>query len=739
MTAATDIRSASAARSSTAIGPESREIATTAELSVPPLSISAEGGIRMVFGKRRGSASQSPAFHDRALAVLRQGFGDQAEFHTDQFEAIEALVERREQLLVVQRTGWGKSAVYFVATRLLRDRGAGTTIIVSPLLALMRDQINAATRLNLNAVTINSSNKDQWEQIEHDLLSGSVDLLLVSPERFNNEDFTNRLLGPLTCAAGLFVIDEAHCISDWGHDFRPDYRRLVRVLELMPRGVPVLCTTATANNRVVQDIREQFGSKLSVLRGSLDRESLSLHALRIPLPAQRLAWLANWIPRTTGSGIVYCLTIADTRRVADWLSANGIAAAAYSGETDTDVREQIERQLKSNDLKVVVATSALGMGFDKPDLAFVVHFQSPDSPIAYYQQVGRAGRAIDHAEAVLLWGERDEDIWQYFLENSLPVQWHAEELVAFLEEVADWVSIPDIEHNVNMPRSRIEGLLKVLDVDGAVERAGSKYRRSLGKWSFDSARIEQVRRARLDEHEAMRRYATATSCRMTLIRRALDDPGSDPCGRCDNCTGHRYEAQVAATEVARALTFMRNRPITFEPRKRWAGPRSGKITHVVEPGRTLCYLADPGWGAEVLSAKRNHTTVSDDLVVAAASVIEKWLPAFDGSIAYVPSLDPQRTVVADFAVRLADLLDIPVSHCIAKLRRNDPQKLMENSSQQVRNVDGVFGVVAPAPTGPVILIDDIVDSRWTMTVLGEKLMRAGMKPVYPFAIAKIKG
>ena len=323
----------------------------------------------------------STGFEGEALAVLQRALGPSAQFRDGQLQAIEALAESRSRLLVVQRTGWGKSAVYFVATRLLRDRGAGTTIIVSPLLALMRDQIEAAKRLKLNAVTINSSNLQEWHAIEEGLLDQTVDLLLVSPERFNNVEFRDRLLRPITGNTGLLVIDEAHCISDWGHDFRPDYRRLVRVLERMPSNAPVLCTTATANERVIDDIRQQLGTDLKVMRGGLARDSLSLSSLKVSTVVERLAWLAHWIPRMAGSGIVYCLTVADTVRVSDWLNTNGITAAAYSGETDPEQRIEVERQLKANELKVVAATSALGMGFDKPDLAFVIHYQSPDSSI----------------------------------------------------------------------------------------------------------------------------------------------------------------------------------------------------------------------------------------------------------------------------------------------------------------------------------------------------------------------
>jgi ATP-dependent DNA helicase RecQ len=434
-----------------------------------------------------------------------------------------------------------------------------------------------------------------------------------------------------------------------------------------------------------------------------------------------------------------CLTVADTARVADWLTANGIPAAAYSGETDPEVRLEIERQLKANELKVVAATSALGMGFDKPDLAFVIHFQSPDSPVAYYQQVGRAGRAVDHAEVVLVWGERDEDIWQFFLQTGLPVQWHAEQVVEYLEAVADWVGQRDIEEHVNMPSARIAGLLKVLDVEGAVEKGRSKYRRTLRPWSFDSARIERVRQARLAEHQAMRDYATTTGCRMAFLRNVLDDNAVGACGRCDNCTGNRYDTTTDPRLVGQALSFIRRRPITIEPRKVWVGHRSGKIANQLEPGRAVCYLTDPGWGDELLDAKHGGRLLSDELVGAAAALVKDWWPGFDGTVVCVPSLDPTRRLVADFATRLAARLHLRLSDCLVKVRRNAPQKLMENSAQQLRNVSNVFQIRGDAPTGPVLLVDDIADSRWTITVLGDLLIAAGSGPVYPFTVARTKG
>lgn len=684
-----------------------------------------------------GGATSMTKIDAEALAVLQRALGPTAAFRDGQLDAIRTLAQDRGRLLVVQRTGWGKSAVYFVATRILRDKGAGPTIIVSPLLALMRDQISAASAY-LHAVTINSSNTDDWEDIERELAAGKVDVLLVSPERFNNPDFRRRLLPPLLRNIGLFVVDEAHCISDWGHDFRPDYRRIVSVLERIPYRVPVLCTTATANNRVVTDIRQQLGDEVVIKRGSLNRESLSLHAVRMPTVVERLAWLAERVPDMPGSGIVYCLTVSDTQRVADWLCAQGIAAASYSGETDSQRRIELEGQLKANELKVLAATSALGMGYDKPDLSFVIHFQSPDSPVAYYQQVGRAGRAVDSAEVVLLWSQRDEEIWRYFLETSLPIQWHAEQVVEYLEAAGDWVGQREIEMSVNMPSSRLAGLLKVLDVEGAIEKDRSTYRRTLRPWKFDSERIERVRDARLAEHQAMRDYATTSECRMLFLRRALDDDDATACGRCDNCFGKRFDRRPRKSTVGQALSYIRRRPIDIDPRRQWVGHRRGRISKPLEVGRALCYLTDPGWGDQLSASVTEGARIDDELVDASASLIKEWLPGFEGTIAYVPSSD-NGDPVRDFAERLASTLDVRVGEFVIRTRETEPQCAKENSAQQLLNVDGAFALRDALPGGPILLVDDFVDSRWTMTVVGELVQSHGAGPVYPFAVGKTKG
>jgi len=680
---------------------------------------------------------------ERARRALAAVFGDAAQFRDQQLDAIESVVGRRARTFVVQRTGWGKSVVYFIATRLLRDEGAGTTMIVSPLLALMRDQIAMARRLGLRATTINSANTDDWEAIEAELLDDQIDVLLISPERLNNPDFRERLLEPLAARTGLLVIDEAHCISDWGHDFRPDYRRIVRLLELLPPNVPLLCTTATANDRVIGDVVAQLGDELAVIRGPLDRPSLRLEVRRLDTQPQRLAWLARAVPLMEGSGIVYCLTKADTERVADWLLTRGISAAAYSSETDPITRLEAEAALRENRVKVLVATSALGMGYDKPDLGFVVHFQSPNSPIAYYQQVGRAGRAVDHADAVLLVGTEDAEIWDYFLRTSFPPQHHAELVVRLMQESGRPMSRTDIEMSANIRPGRLTGMLKLLEVDGAVERIGSRWQRTLRPWTYDRDRVDRVTEQRVAEQEAMREYADTTACRMKWIRESLDDPGAVDCERCDNCTSAHFDLEVEPALVAEAARFLRRRPVEVKPHKRWPGsPLSGAIPPDQQPevGRALSRLGDGGWGQVVLDCKHAGLPFPNDLVNALADLAREWNPEpWPAAIAYVPSLNPKRQLVPDLARRLAARLGLPAVEWVMKVRDTEPQKLMENSSQQVRNVLGAYAVEETLEGDPVFLVDDVVDSRWTVAVVTSVLRGAGCGPVFPLALARTKG
>ena len=682
---------------------------------------------------------------EKAEELLRRLTGRVgAAFRPGQWEAITRLVEGRGRVLVVQRTGWGKSAVYFVATRLLRDRGAGPTLLVSPLLALMRNQVDMAARAGVRAATINSANRDDWDEVEAGVRRGEVDILLISPERLNNVDFRRNVLPQLYRTVGLLVVDEAHCISDWGHDFRPDYRRLARVIDDLPAGVPVLCTTATANDRVVADIVEQLGHDLEVVRGPLERESLALGVVDLPNPAHRLAWLAKVLPGLPGCGIVYCLTVADTERVASWLRSRGISAVAYSGQSDNDDRLASEVALLDNTVKAVVATSALGMGFDKPDLAFVVHYQSPGSPIAYYQQVGRAGRGVERAVAVLLRGYEDADIQDWFIRTAFPPADQAEQIVGLLEARAGPVSITELEREVNARRTRMEAMLKVLEVEGAVERVAGGWQRTGAPWAYDAERVARVTALRRHEQQAMADYAATAGCRMQFLREALDDRGAEPCGRCDRCTGSGWDVSLDPGVVADALAHVRATRVLLEPRRAWPpglGDPKGRIPvdRQAAPGRVLGVYGDGGWGSVVQRVRERGEPYPDEVVDTALAVVGEWSPHPAPTwVTSVPSAGA-GPLVDDVAARVAAGLGLPYVPAVRRVRAGRPQRELANSAQQVRNVHGAFGVADGVPLGPVLLVDDVVDSRWTVTVVASALRAAGVAAVHPLALARTMG
>jgi ATP-dependent DNA helicase RecQ len=684
----------------------------------------------------------------RVPPLLRTLAGSAAVPHPEQVAAIQAVVADRRRVLVVQRTGWGKSAVYFLATRLLRDAGAGPTFLISPLLALMRDQAAAAERVGVRAASINSTNAREWRAIEDQIAADQVDLLLVSPERLNNPGFAARVLPLLTRQAGLVVVDEAHCISDWGHDFRPDYRRIAQILRTLGELVPVLGTTATANARVVADVAEQLGHDTLTLRGPLDRASLVLSTVALPSAAERLTWLAEQLPQLPGSGIVYCLTVPETRRVATWLQANGIDAHAYSGKDDPADRLVVEQVLATNACKAVVATSALGMGYDKPDLAFVVHYQAPDSPIAYYQQVGRAGRALDRAEAILLGGPEDRRIWDYFTTTAFPPRRLVDEVLELLADAAEPLALADLQRQVNLGQERLKQLLKILDVEGAVRRVDGGYLRGDPGWSYDADRYRRVTAARRAEQAAMLDYLTTDGCLMAFLRRqlddpelaGLDDPGAAACGRCQRCTGHGPPATVDNQRVAAAVRFLRDQDVILAPRRQWpAGAAVGSRTipeiQRAEPGRALGEATDAGWGPLLADLLTGDQPLPHPVIEGLARLLGRWdweqPPTW---VTFVPSRT-RPTLVGDLADHAGRLLALPVHAVLQRVRPHArPQAELANSFHQYHNAHDAFAVTGTVPDGPVLLVDDVRGSGWTLTSVAGLLRHASAGPVHPLAL-----
>lgn len=683
----------------------------------------------------------------QAQTYLKTMLGPMSEFRDGQWEAVEAVALRKQRALVVQRTGWGKSIVYFLATRLLRDQGSGPTLLISPLLSLMRNQIEMAERIGIRAFTIHSANQNEWEQVEKALHSNQCDILLISPERLNNARFVQQVLPEIAGKIGLFVVDEAHCISDWGHDFRPDYRRIIRILQILPAAVPVIGTTATANNRVVEDIFSQLGPNLTLLRGPLARASLRLQAIRLNSQSERLAWLAENLSKFPGSGVIYCLTVPDTERVAAWLRGKGFQAEAYHAGNDAVIdRPALEQAFLQNKVKILVATVALGMGFDKPDIGFVIHFQRPGSVVAYYQQVGRAGRALDRSYGILLSGVEDDEIQNYFIDSAFPSSQIMFDILKALEQYES-LGLNELLTHVNVTRTMAEKALKLLEVDGAVGTTYDRknaYFRTPNPWQPDTERIQKIISQRQAELAQMQAYLDHPGCLMEFLQRALDDSNPQPCGRCANCRGKGFSSDVSPDLIMEAEVFLKGGSIPIRPRKRWPAGLfpDQKLTlppeHQSMEGRSLCYYGDAGWGKLVRNGKYQDGHFSDKLVSAAACLIqEQWKP----EIAWVASIPSRRrpSLVPDFALRLAQQLNLPYYPVLQRTNDAPEQKTMQNSTMQARNVIGTLMVTGNVPNGSVLLVDDILDSGWTLTMAGYLLRTKGSGLVYPFTLAQATG
>ncbi|GAA3641662.1 DEAD/DEAH box helicase [Microlunatus ginsengisoli] len=682
------------------------------------------------------AASAVTSASDVLARVIATVAGPEARPRDDQVRAVEELVEHRRRVLVVQATGWGKSAVYWGATAALRERGSGPTLVVSPLLALMRDQIAAAERAGLRAATINSTNVDDWSAVLAELRSGRLDLLLVSPERLANPRFAAEL-PELLASCGLLVVDEAHCVSDWGFDFRPDYQRLTRTLLQLSPDTPVLATTATANERVTADVAAQLGPDTVTLRGSLARASLQLSVVPGLSTLQGYAWVADALAAMPGSGIVYVLTVAETERLAAFLAERGHDVAAYSGQTEN--REQLEDRLRRNEIKALVATSALGMGYDKPDLAFCLHLGSPSSPVAYYQQVGRAGRALDSAVAVLVPGSSDERIWDYFATAGIPTDDQVERI---LDALADGpLSLPGIEAATGIRRGRLETLLKILAVDDIVRRGRDGWEATGTKWYYDEAKWTALRKVRSAEADLMRRYAHGEGCLMEFLQQSLDDPDPRPCGRCSVCTGvlPAPGPVPAADTVLAAQRFFRGQDVVIEPRKLWASGlpgRKGKIA-AVAPGRALAFADDPAWAETIGGLWRSDEPAPPEVLEGMVEVLKRWSRTWERPVAVVamPSRRFPR-LVGSVAAHVARIGRLPL---VEALEVTGPAPTAEAASA-VRARDLLSRTTLRDGVrfdGPVLLVDDLVRTRWTITVASALLAEAGATSVLPLVLHQL--
>lgn len=676
----------------------------------------------------------------KAENALREFIGEGKEFREGQYEAIEATLTNK-RTLVVQRTGWGKSMVYFVCTKLLRDEGKGVTLIISPLLTLMKNQIESAEKAGLSCDVLNStkSNEEKTEILNR-MKNGTIDIVLTTPETLFTE-FVQQSLPQINI--GLFVIDEAHCISDWGHDFRLDYCRLNKVIKAMPASVPILATTATANNRVIADLTEQLGGEVFVSRGPLMRENLSIQALKLNGKAERYAWIFENIPKLNGSGIIYCLTRDDCDEIARFLNQSGISARAYySGikseeNQDTDPNLETERLFMNNEIKVIVATVKLGMGYDKPDIAFVIHYQTPSNIVAYYQQIGRAGRAIPRAYTFLMNGEEDEEILEYFRETAFPREKESTSVYNLIKK-SGGAKLYDITKALNFTKTRIENALKFLNNEGYIYKDGNKYYPSLTAYRYNSEHYSEITAQREKEWEQMKALLDTDKCYSRFVVNALDDPTEESCGLCANCLSfEEFPAAASESAIEVAAEFLEKQYFDIQPRLQWASTSLTGMTKIQKPnevGICLSRYGHPVYGELVKRGKYEDNGFCDRLVDKSAEVLSPFVAEHGiTAVTYIPSL--RSNIVPDFAKRLAKRLGIP---CLSLLEKTSAkqQKEMENSSFQCENAQKSFSLSENAAVPErVLLVDDMVDSKWTLTVCGDILTKAGAQQVYPFALA----
>lgn len=671
---------------------------------------------------------------NKANEILQSFYGPKATFREGQLEAIRTIYNG-DNLLLIQKTGWGKSIVYFIGAKLLREKTGGVTVIISPLLSLMRNQVEMATSNGVVALTMNSTNYEEHENIKAKLINDECDVLLISPERLSNNKFVENILPYINI--GMLVIDEVHCISFWGNDFRLDYQRIKDVVALLPKHIPILGTTATANDNIINDIKKQLPN-FRTQKGPLIRKSLNIQVIKLRKNSEKLAWLIDNLPLMEGTGIVYASTIAATRNISAFLNLNGINSLDYSGQSEN--REEIEYSFLKNKFKVIVATNALGMGFDKEDVGFVIHYHSPDSIASYYQQIGRAGRNLDNAFVVLLKGDEDDKIQEHFIETSLPKATEIQDVLDLFDEHLE-LRVKQIEMKLNMKRSIIQKCIDYLMITSAIYKEKSIYRRGLNKYVLDQEGFLRVKASKYKELEDINTFINIDTCYMRYISDSFDDPFAEDCGKCCNCIGEPIFNPIPSKKsLIASERYIRGAHQTIYPRKQFP-IRYNDITRIKpelqnETGFALCYYNDSGYGEYVREDKEKNGSYREELVSETVLLINKMaIINNDTIIMYVPSLR-RPNLVEEFAHKVGAKLNVEVRDSIVKTIDSPEQRFMQNSIRQFENVKDAYQVVDDTINERnIILIDDVCDSRWTLTYIGYELKQKGANKVYPYAIA----
>jgi ATP-dependent DNA helicase RecQ len=684
---------------------------------------------------------QNSMINAKLNLFIKKLYGEHAEFRDGQLEAILSVISGN-RTLVVQKTGWGKSLVYFLATKIMREESSGVTIVISPLLSLMNNQQESAAKIGLKTTFINYTIKgDTRTEVIENLIKNKFDVLFITPETLLSEEIQSKLIPFLK--VGLLVVDEAHCISDWGHDFRLDYTKLIRVIKNLPPNIPILATTATANDRVIEDIKSQFGNDVEIIRGDLTRESIHIQVIELENQADRYAWIVENIHKMPGSGIIYCLTVSSCNHLAEYLIKSGINAYSYHADLDEEEAAVREKMLQNNQIKVLVATVKLGMGYDKDDIGFVIHFQKPGNVVSYYQQIGRAGRNIPVSYAILLCGKEDDDINNYFIESAFPSIDEMSRIIDILKQNGG-MGKTYILRELNIKYNRLEKALGFLEKYGDIYYDGGKYYKTSRAFVPNIQLIEKITAIRRRELMTMNEYIKITDCYMQYIARKLDDHNAKKCCKCANCIEIKeFSNIINERNVSNARAFIKNKIMMLDHRRQWANglkvDNALRIPDLCQSEDIICLSSygDSGWGTIVRDGKYRHGRFDDILVEATVKIWKEKIAEYD--IKYVVPVPSLRhpVLVPDFARRVAEKLEIKYVEAISKNLDVPAQKNMENSFFQCKNTIGCFKVNATV-SGNILLIDDMVDSKWTLTSCAYILRKSSGGKVYPFALANTR-
>ena len=662
--------------------------------------------------------------------LLVERFHIMTGFHRGQHTIIEQLVQGR-RILAIQQTGWGKSLCYQMASLYYPY----LTIVFSPLKALMRDQCQRCNDVYDIPSAIVSSD---FSEAENDAtlrqaVEGEIKVLYIAPERLSNIVWQNYIS---QMRISMIVIDEAHCISTWGHDFRPDYRRIVRLLDAIPKSTAVLALTATANKRVEVDILQQMGVGVQVLRGSMLRSNLHLHVIHVKGDQEKLSYLAEILPYTLGTGIIYTATRPDTEIVAAFLQCQGLAAEYYHAGRDNDVRQEIEQKLMANHYKVVCSTNALGMGIDKRDIRFIIHYHIPGSPIQYYQEIGRAGRDGQVAQCVLLYDPEDLRIQEHFINQAKPASMQYATILSHLEANAGGLGQNEIMRITGFSQTATRIILKDLQDQGFIERDAKKryFAATDRPGQIDFSGYDIIRQQKLRELSDIQRYALHQGCYMTYLTTYLGDSLGSACGACGQCQPTNFFTMQVSESVQEATQrFLED----------------GYLPRIEKRGTTKTPAHEAGWALSSHGTSRigrlvrackyeNAGPFPLSLVARAVDVLRTRYPIAE--INGVIGIPPTRsgTLVEDFARQVAAGVNREYLPVLVKVRETLEQKYLKNRLQKEDNVKGAFAVQSPELVAgrTILLIDDIYNSGRMLQEAGRTLIRAGARVVYPLTITR---